>query len=116
MALSYTTSPAYHAIAEGEDKYAYADFKEGFVQQVEVAGILKSSDQSELGKQFLAYLVTPEAQKVIPTTNWMYPVLDIGDELPAAFGEPPKNVLTIDEATLERNSRAWVDATLAALQ
>ena len=116
MVLSYTTSPAYHAVAENDDKYAYAPFTEGFVPQVEVAGLLKTAKQVELGKAFLAYLVTPEAQKVIPTTNWMYPVIDIGDALPAAFGKPPEKVLPIDYAELAANGRAWVDAALAALQ
>lgn len=116
MVLSYTTSPAYHAIAENDTKYAFADFSEGFVPQVEVAGLLKSSDQPDLGKAFLAYLTTPEAQKIIPTTNWMYPVIDLGADLPAAFGTPPTKVLQIDEATITANSRAWVDAALAALQ
>ncbi len=116
MVLSYTTSPAYHAIAENDDKYAYAPFTEGYVAQVEVAGLLKSADQAELGKRFLAYLVSPEAQKIIPTTNWMYPVIDIGADLPAAFGAPPHKVLTVDETSLAANSRAWVDAALAALQ
>lgn len=116
MVLSYTTSPAYHAVAENDDKYAYAPFSEGYVPQVEVAGLLKSADQPELGRLFLAYLVTPEAQKIIPTTNWMYPVIDIGPDLPAAFGTPPEKVLTVDEATIAANSRAWVDAALAALQ
>lgn len=116
MVLSYTTSPAYHAVAENDDKYAYAPFTEGFVPQVEVAGLLKSAKQVELGKAFLSYLITSEAQKVIPTTNWMYPVIDIGDALPAAFGKPPEKVLPVDEAALTANGRAWVDAALAALQ
>jgi thiamine transport system substrate-binding protein len=116
MVLSYTTSPTYHSVAEKDDKYAYAQFSEGYVPQVEVAGLLKSADQPELGRQFLAYLVTPEAQKIIPTTNWMYPVIDIGADLPAAFGTPPAKVLDVDEATIAANSRAWVDAALAALQ
>lgn len=116
MVLSYTTSPAYHAVAENDDKYAYAPFTEGFVPQVEVAGLLKSAKQVELGKAFLSYLITSDAQKVIPTTNWMYPVIDIGDALPAAFGKPPEKVLPVDEAALTANGRAWVDAALAALQ
>lgn len=116
MVLSYTTSPAYHAVAEGDGKYAYAEFSEGYVAQVEVAGQLKSSDQPELARAFLAYLLTPEAQKIIPTTNWMYPVIDIGADLPEAFGTPPTNVLPVTEADLAANSRAWVDAALAALQ
>lgn len=116
MVLSYTTSPAYHAVAEKDDKYAYAPFEEGFVPQVEVAGLLKSADQPELARKFLAYLVSPEAQKVIPTTNWMYPVVDIGALLPAEFGAPPAKVLNIDEATIREHGRDWVDAALAALE
>src|SRR5690606_27465152 len=62
MVLSYTTSPAYHAIADKDDSYGYAPFTEGFVPQVEVAGVLKTAKQPELARQFLAYLVTEEAQ------------------------------------------------------
>jgi thiamine transport system substrate-binding protein len=116
MVLSYTTSPSYHAIAEQDARFAYADFAEGYVPQVEVAGVLKTAKQPELARQFLAYLVTPEAQAVIPTTNWMYPVLDIGDALPADFGEPPAKVLPLDEATIATSTKAWVDEALAALQ
>lgn len=116
MVLSYTTSPAYHAVAESDDNYAYAPFAEGFVSQVEVAGLVAGSDQPELGRAFLGYLTSPEAQRIIPTTNWMYPVIDIGADLPAAFGMPPAKVLVVDEETIAANSRAWVDAALAALQ
>ena len=35
MALSYTTSPAYHAVAENDPNYAYAEFTEGFYPQIE---------------------------------------------------------------------------------
>jgi thiamine transport system substrate-binding protein len=116
MVLSYTTSPAYHVIEEQTDKYAWAEFDEGHVAEIEVAGLLKSSDQPELGRRFLAYLMSPEAQKIIPTTNWMYPVIDLGADLPAAFGPRPKKVIVVDDATVAGNSRAWVDAALAALQ
>lgn len=116
MVLSYTTSPAYHAVAENKPNYAFAQFSEGYVPQVEVAGLLKSSTKPELGRAFLAYLTSVDAQKIIPTTNWMYPVIDLGADLPAAFGAPPEKVLTIDEATIAAQSRNWVDAALAALQ
>ncbi|WP_417308420.1 thiamine ABC transporter substrate binding subunit [Devosia sp.] len=116
MVLSYTTSPAYHAVDEDDDSYAYAPFEEGFVPQIEVAGLVASSDQQELGKQFLAYLMTPEAQSVIPTTNWMYPVIDLGDALPDAFAGAPDNVIAIDEDTIASESRGWVDDAITALQ
>src|SRR5690606_26700437 len=51
MALSYTTSPAYHIISEGDDTIHAALFDEGHLAQTEVAGILKSSDKQELAQQ-----------------------------------------------------------------
>lgn len=118
MVLSYTTSPAYHAIEDGKPNYAYAEFTEGHLPQVEVAGILKSSPRQDLARQFLAYVVTPEGQKGIPTTNWMYPVVDLGADLPAAFSAQPKpaKVLGIGEAEIAANSGAWIDEALAAIQ
>jgi thiamine transport system substrate-binding protein len=118
MALSYTTSPAYHAIEEDNPNYAFAAFTEGHYPQIEVAGILKSSKHQELAKQFLQYLTSKDGQKGIPTTNWMYPVVDLGDSLPPAFTEQPKpeKVVQLDEATITAKSKAWIDEALAALQ
>ncbi|SKA11072.1 thiamine transport system substrate-binding protein [Oceanospirillum multiglobuliferum] len=84
--LSYTTSPAYHAIVEGHEYYKAALFAEGHVAQVEVAAIAANSAQVELAQQFVAFLISPEAQRIIPTTNWMLPVID-GVDLPAAFDQ-----------------------------
>ena len=116
MVLSYTTSPAYHLIAETDANYGAATFAEGHYPQIEIAGILKSSPHQALAKQFLAWLVTPEAQSVIPTTNWMYPVAAIGDALPAAFPAVPEKVLSLDEATITANKSAWIDEALAAIR
>jgi thiamine transport system substrate-binding protein len=85
MVLSYTTSPAYHLIAEQDDSKTAALFEEGHYMQVEVAGQLASSDQPELASQFLAFMLTEAFQTVIPTTNWMYPAALSADLLPDGF-------------------------------
>jgi thiamine transport system substrate-binding protein len=113
MALSYTTSPAYHAIAENNPNYAFADFAEGFYPQVEIAGILKSSTHQDLAKQFLAWLATPDAQAVIPTTNWMYPLTG---PVPDGFPPAPAKVLMLDEAQITANNAAWIEEALAAIR
>ena len=100
MVLSYTTSPAYHLIAESDDSKAAAPFAEGHYLQVEVAGLLAGSDQPELGKAFLAYLAGDAAQAVIPTTNWMYPANVLAAGLPEGFGtliQPAKSLLFSSE-------------------
>jgi thiamine transport system substrate-binding protein len=83
--LSYTTSPAYHLIAEDDDtKVAWA-FDEGHYMQVEVAAKVASTDQPELADQFLAFMVSDAFQSIIPETNWMYPAVIPAEGLPAGF-------------------------------
>ena len=83
--LSYTTSPAYHLIAEEDDTKVAWGFDEGHYMQVEVAGKLAGTDQPELADQFMAFMVSDGFQSVIPTTNWMYPAVTPADGLPEGF-------------------------------
>jgi thiamine transport system substrate-binding protein len=85
MALAYTTSPAYHLIAEGDDSKAAAIFDEGHYMQVEVAAITATSDQPELARAFLRFMLTDGFQGVIPTTNWMYPAHTPSGGLPDGY-------------------------------
>ena len=83
MVLSYTTSPAYHMIAESDDGFAAASFDEGHAMQIELSGIVATSDQPELAKSFLEFLESDEAQSALVAGNWMYPVGDV--KLPEGF-------------------------------
>ena len=85
MVLSYTTSPAYHLIAEGDDSKAAAPFDEGHYLQIEVAGKLAASDEPALADQFLAFMGSNEFQTLIPETNWMYPAKTPTAGLPKGF-------------------------------
>ncbi len=85
LVLSYTTSPAYHLIAEEDASKAAALFSEGHYMQIEVAAKLTSTDNSELADQFLEFMMTEGFQGVIPTTNWMYPVAVPPSGLPDGF-------------------------------
>ena len=85
MVLSYTTSPAYHLIAEGDASKAAAPFAEGHYLQIEVAGKLAATDQPALADAFLAYLGSEAAQEALITTNWMYPARLPAAGLPAGF-------------------------------
>ncbi len=109
--LSYTTSPAYHIIAEGDDTKIALEFDEGHYMQVEVAGKLAASDQPDLASAFLDFLVSPEVQSVIPTTNWMYPSVTPDGGLPEGFSTliqpktallvPPKEAQSVRDTALE---------------
>lgn len=113
MVLSYTTSPAYHLIAEKKDQYKAAIFPEGHVLQVEIAGLLKNAKQPKLARDFLAYLTSAEGQALIPETQWMYPVRGA---VPAGFEtlEKPAKSLVPNSAEVAAKRRAWIDEWLAA--
>ncbi len=117
MVLSYTTSPAYHMIAEDEDRYAAAKFDDGHYMQIEVGGILEASDNKDLARDFLAYLVTPEAQAILPETNWMYPVTEPEGGLNPGFDAmiDPEPALLLDNEEVTENTSAWIDEAFAEL-
>lgn len=116
MVLSYTTSPAYHMVAEKTDRYRAAAFAEGHYMQIEVAGILKSSSNKRLARKFLAFMTGPGFQNHIPTNNWMWPAGKTSDTLPEAFGKLVKSekslLLSSDE--VNANRKAWIDEWLNA--
>ena len=96
MVLSYTTSPAYHLIAEEDASKDAVAFEEGHYMQIEVAGKLASSDQPELADQFLNFMVSDAFQSIIPTTNWMYPAVTPAEGLPKGF----ETLITPEKALL----------------
>ena len=102
LVLSYTTSPAYHLIAEQDDSKTSAVFTEGNYLQVEVLGKLKSTDQPDLADKFLGFMLSDAAQSVLPVTNWMYPAVTPATGLPKGFEtlvQPSKSLLlSADEA------------------
>ncbi|MGR3291530.1 MAG: thiamine ABC transporter substrate binding subunit [Paracoccaceae bacterium] len=110
MVLSYTTSPAYHLIAEADDSKSAAMFDEGHYMQIEVAAKVASTDQPELVDQFLQFMVSDAFQSIIPTTNWMYPAVLPDAGLPDGF-----ETLIQPEISLVFSSEQAIGARDAAL-
>lgn len=117
MVLSYTTSPAYHKVVEETDRYRAAAFSEGHYLQIEVAGLIGSSGQKDLAKQFLSFMTGPGFQNIIPTTNWMFPAGAITEPLPDAFDTlvKPDRTLLFSPREVEDNRRAWLDEWLSVM-
>ena len=117
LVLSYTTSPAYHRIAESDSRYAAAIFEEGHYLQVEVAAKLRSAPNSELADRFLAFVVSEGFQQHIPTGNWMFPVIALGDGLPEGFSRPLGSEQTLSYTSEEvfEHRRQWIDDWLQAM-
>ena len=117
VVLSYTTSPAYHIMEEKTDRYKALDFPEGNYMEIEVAGMLNTAPHPDLAKKFLQFLVTSDFQKQIPTTNWMFPVIDIGNDLPPVFNQipRPKQSLLLPPNEVAAHRTAWIKEWLDAV-
>jgi thiamine transport system substrate-binding protein len=111
MVLSYTTSPAYHLIAEEDPSKAAVAFAEGNYLQIEVAAKVASSTNQALADQFLDFMLSSEFQSAIPTTNWMYPAVTPPEGLPEGF-----ETLTIPAEALLYNAADAASVRDAALE
>jgi len=117
MVLSYTTSPAYHLIAEEDDTKAAAIFDEGHYMQIEVAAKTAGAEHGALADEFLEFMMSDAFQSVIPTTNWMYPAVLPPDGLPEGFiaENEPEKALLIPVADVESIRKEALAEWLSAL-
>jgi len=115
MVLSYTTSPAYHMIAEGKNNYQAAKFSEGHYMQIEVAAMVKSSKNKALARQFMDFMVSDGFQREIATGNWMYPVTNT--KLPNEFKQlvQPVQSLAFDSEKVASKRKQWTREWSGAL-
>ena len=97
LVWSYTTSQAYHRLHGDPDskarpaRYHARIFEDAMPIQVEGAALVRGlqAEERRLAERFLEFLISPEAQALIPEGNWMLPVRK-GVALPAVFAELPK--------------------------
>ena len=85
--------------------------------QVEVAGKLKAAPQPELADRFLAFMLSPEFQSLIPATNWMYPAVMPEAGLPEGFDAPldPAKALFFSASDAAAKRDSALDEWLTAL-
>ncbi len=112
LVISYTTSPAYHLEYEQTTRFQALVFPEGHIRQIEGAGVVRGAGNVDGAQAFIDFLVSREAQKVLPLTQWMYPV-DPSLVLPESFSAAPavKTVLALPEGGI----RAGIDRVLDIL-
>ena len=117
MVLSYTTSPAYHMIAEKTDRYQAASFAEGHYLQIEVAGVTTTGAKNPLSQKFMAFMTGPGFQDAVPETQWMYPAGKMDKPLDPVFDRlvKPAKTLLFSPEEVAQNRKAWVDEWLGVM-
>ena len=116
MVLSYNSSPIYHMIAEDNYDIKAASFKEGHYLQIELVGKLKSSKEPELADQFMQFVFSRSFQRSIPINNFMFPIIDLGNDLPSEYSYlfiPTKTFMATSDQ-IRKNRNLWIHEWLEA--
>jgi thiamine transport system substrate-binding protein len=76
---------------------------------------LKNAPKPDLARQFMDFILAPDFQSVIPTTNWMYPAGKA--DLPEAFAGlvQPAEARLYSPEDVARNKAEWVGEWQRAL-
>jgi thiamine transport system substrate-binding protein len=114
IVLSYDSSPAF-TVADG--KTSTAALLDTCFTQVEYAGVLSGAKNPEGAEKFLEFLVSPEVQKALPDSMYVFPVVE-GTALPAdwsTFATRPTTTWKVDPAQIDAHRdewlRTWTDVT-----
>ena len=93
MVFSFFTSTIYHYVNEGDYQYQPVYFDEPHIYSVEYVGVPDQCTECDLAQKFVAFLLTPEAQKKVMEKNFMLPVLsEVKRDTPFDF---PKSIQLI---------------------
>ena len=90
MVLSFITSQAYHEIAENDKTKTALIMNEGHYVYVELAAKVNKEENEDLSNQFMEFVLTNEFQKIIPLSNWSFPVNLPEENWPIGFQNLPK--------------------------
>lgn len=108
MMISYATDPAYSYENYKTLKYGAIIFREGGYIQIEGAGIVKGTKNRKNAERFIEFMLTPEFQREIPLTQWMFPVIDV--DLPGSFKYAARvdKILTLSPQEIMKNQDKWL--------
>ncbi len=109
MMVSYLTDAAYSYYYYKSLRYKPAVFKEGMYVQVEYVGICRFTDDLDLAKKFIDFMLSDEVQQLIPLSQWMLPVVKV--KLPDVFEKyvpEVDKVVTVDAELVKKNMKRWL--------
>ena len=110
LALSYATSPAFTVSEDGSESTTSALLETCF-RQVEYAGVLTGSDNSEGARELVDFLLTEDVQAALPESMYMYPA-DPGTELPAdweKFAPQADAPFEVEPAEVSEHRDEWIE-------
>lgn len=110
IVVSYATDTAY-AVMDGKGPiYGVLPLEGAGYRQIEGVGIVRTSKNVDMAHAFVNYLLSPEVQSLIPTTNWMYPA-NPKAKLPAEwtrYAQPPQKWVRLESDEVGNKETGWL--------
>ena len=112
IVLSYASSPPVEVVfSEGAlSEPSSAVMAESCTEQIEYAGVLRGAEHPELARDLLEFMLSPDWQKDLPLSNFVFPVLDV--ELPTEFerfATRASSPLRLEPATIDARRDEWIE-------
>lgn len=113
FAFSYTSSLASHVLYDNTTRYQPLIFSDGHIVHIEGMGISAYTKQPAEAKLFIDFMLTDNAQSLIPETQFMFPAID-GMQLPDSYKDVPlpSKILRI----ASEDQTGYINAVLDVLQ
>jgi len=112
MMVSFSTDHAFDVIVNGQDNIRVLLLDNAGYRTIFGAGVVDTSDQPALAKQFVNFLLSQRVQALLPTTEWMFPA-NPRALLPVTFAQNavrPPRALSLDAAVVGQNLDRWLKA------
>jgi len=111
IVVSYASSPPAEVIFAEEplDEAPTGVVEASCYRQIEFAGILDGTDHEAEARQLVDFLLSPTFQSDIPTTMFVYPVIDV--DLPPEFvehGAQPADPYLLDPEVVAERRDDWI--------
>ncbi|MFB6077688.1 MAG: thiamine ABC transporter substrate binding subunit [Halarchaeum sp.] len=112
MVVSYSTAQVY-AANNGEDieKYHLGFLDEQGYANPETAAVFEASDTPDLAASFLDFMLSADAQNVVPQKNYQYPATTTGSLSGnfAKYAQEPADPVTFTYDELAGNVTGWIE-------
>jgi thiamine transport system substrate-binding protein len=109
IVVSYDSSPAF-TVPKGGNTSTTKALLDTCFRQVEYAGVLTGAANPEGAKAFVEFLLSPEVQKALPDSMYVFPVRS-GTPLPPAwarFAVQPTHPYVVSPAEISAHRETWL--------
>ncbi len=111
LVVSYASSPVAEVYFSELDEAPTGVVTDGCFRQIEYAGILAGTDNVEIARKLIDFMVSPRFQEDIPLNMFVYPA-NTQARLPdvfVEFSQIPDRPSTLDPDVIDANRERWIE-------